>query len=141
VIYIQNLKAGTISNVVRYTTSQAIVPQITMEKGNWWETRNKSKCTCEGPCITRTMTYKNHSPVNSHISGERVPSKLFSRSPLQKTHLPSHKQAKQLEISVPRLSCTFLIHIFSEFCNLGGFTVLSNSPKLCAKPNYLQYQL
>ena len=43
-------------------------------------------------------TYKNHSPVNWHISGERVPSKLFSRSPLQMTHLTSHKQAKQLQI-------------------------------------------
>jgi len=64
-------------------------------------------------------TYKNHSPVNWHISGERVPPKLFSRSPLQMTHLPSNKQTKQLQISVTKRSCSaFILHIFLEFIQL-----------------------
>jgi hypothetical protein len=43
----------------------------------------KEFCHINVRAIYTKKTYKNHSPVNWHISGERVPTKLFPRKPLK----------------------------------------------------------
>lgn len=82
--YIQDLEGSTIAYVLWNTSCQAIVSHITteQEENNHISTQ---KCTFFRTWIIKESdcgTYKYHSPVNWHRSGDSEPTKLFPLKPL-----------------------------------------------------------
>lgn len=92
---IQNLEGSAISYRLRDTTRQTVVPHVTdcINKNkvrdfiHFW----KKKVRWEEEIH---LTYKYHRPVSWHKSGERLPTKLFPRNPLQ-NHITTVSSSSQ----------------------------------------------
>lgn len=92
---IQNLEGSAISYRLRDTTRQTVVPHITdcINKNKSQRFHSYFEKKWEGKEEIHS-TYKYHRPVSWHKSGERLPTKLFPRNPLQ-NHITTVSSSSQ----------------------------------------------
>src|SRR4051812_39806713 len=97
-MYIQDLKARTVPNGIWYCAHQAIVLHVTEPNKSDFVNRIMAQAATLVVNAGKQCTHKYHKPVNWHISGERLPSNLLLRSPLEyMTNLDAYNKSCKIK--------------------------------------------